>query len=163
MDGFFSASPFSSMRRFDELMDQQFQQVDPFGGSSLRNMRSFEDSMQQQFREMDRQFDRAFADMDRAQQKMDAEIERSLRQLQEQQPGVRIERREESAPGAYRCGQGMPVTEHGRLAAMSGHTCCWQSLCALPGICLIACQPVHCGRRCAFEPAALSVVARDRG
>jgi uncharacterized protein (DUF885 family) len=113
MDDFFSASPFSSMRRFDEMMDQQFQQMGPFGGPSLRNMRSFEDSMQQQFREMDRQFDRAFADMGRAQQKMDAEIERSLRQLQEQQPGVRIERREESAPGSYRWGPGPAGTECG--------------------------------------------------
>lgn len=107
------------MRRFDELMDQQFQQVDPFGGSSLRNMRSFEDSMQQQFREMDRQFDRAFADMDRAQQKMDAEIERSLRQLQEQQPGVRIERREESAPGAYRYYESIQISSGTSLTTLA--------------------------------------------
>lgn len=58
--------------------------------------------MEQQFREMDRQFDRAFEDMDRVQRQMDAELARSMRQLQQQEPGVRIERREERAPGAYR-------------------------------------------------------------
>jgi hypothetical protein len=103
MDDFFSASPFSTMRRFDDMFEQQFTQMDPFGASGFPSMRGFEDRMQQQMQEMDKQFDRAFADMDRAQQQLDAELERGLRQLQEQQPGVRIERREEKSPGSYRC------------------------------------------------------------
>lgn len=102
-DSFFSASPYSTMRRFDDMMQQQFQSMDPFEGSSgFTSIRSIEERMQQQMREMDRQFDRAFGDMDRAQHEMDAELQRSLRQLQEQQPGVHIERREEKAPGSYR-------------------------------------------------------------
>jgi hypothetical protein len=91
------------MRRFDDMMQQQFQSMDPFEGSSgFSTMRSIEERMQQQMRQMDRQFDRAFGDMDRAQREMEAELQRSLRQMQEQQPGVRIERREEKAPGSYR-------------------------------------------------------------
>lgn len=85
------------------MFEQQFTQMDPFGASGFPSMRGFEDRMQQQMQEMDKQFDRAFADMDRAQQQLDAELERGLRQLQEQQPGVRIERREEKSPGSYRC------------------------------------------------------------
>lgn len=105
LDDFFSASPFSTMRRFDDMMEQQFQQMDPFGGgSSFSRLNSLPDRMQQQMQEMDRQMDRAFADMDRVQQQLDAELARNLRQLQEQQqPGVRIERREEKSPGSYRC------------------------------------------------------------
>jgi hypothetical protein len=65
-------------------------------------MRQMEARMDQQFREFDRQFDRAFADMDKAQRQLDAELARSMQQLQQQEPGVRIERREERAPGSYR-------------------------------------------------------------
>lgn len=101
MDDFFSGSPFSTMRRLDDMMEQQFQQMDPFGGGSS-SFRSLEDRMQQNMREMDRQMDRVWGDLDRAQREMDAELQRGLRQLQEQQPGVRIERQEEKSPGSYR-------------------------------------------------------------
>lgn len=39
----------------------------------------------------------------RIQRDLDAELSRSMRQLQQQEPGVRIERREELSPGSYRC------------------------------------------------------------
>lgn len=38
----------------------------------------------------------------RVQRDLDAELARSMRKLQQQVPGVKIERREERAPGAYR-------------------------------------------------------------
>lgn len=126
MEDFFSASPFSTMRRYDDF----FEQMDPFGGSGFSDLRRLEDRMQQQMREMDSQFDKAFADMDRAQQQMDAEIQKGLRQLQEQQPGVRIERKEEKSAGSYRCGA---VICHGGVVGVLGaclaivifHIGCW--------------------------------------
>eukprot|EP00775_Hariotina_reticulata_P011094 gene11094-11248_t len=70
-------------------MEQQMDALIGFGGSS------FEDRLDQQFREMDRQLDRAFADMDKIQRELDADLARSMQQLQQQEPGVHIERREE--------------------------------------------------------------------
>jgi hypothetical protein len=96
LDDVFAASPFSTMRRLDDMLQQQFDAMDAFsGGSRAGAADPFVDSfarMQQQMRDMERQLDRAFAGADAAQ-----------RQLQQQEPGVRIERREERAPGAYRC------------------------------------------------------------
>lgn len=105
LDDFFAASPFSTMRRLDDMMEQQFQQMDPFGGgapSPFTSMQRQMRDMDRQFDRMDRQFDRMFEDMDRVQRELDADIAKGLRQLQEQQPGVRIERREEKSPGSYR-------------------------------------------------------------
>eukprot|EP00879_Flechtneria_rotunda_P001311 GHRR01001461.1.p1 GENE.GHRR01001461.1~~GHRR01001461.1.p1 ORF type:complete len:264 (+),score=69.25 GHRR01001461.1:258-1049(+) len=93
-----SLQPFTSFREMEQQVGQDTQDfMLPF--SSIRR---FEDSMNQQMREMDRQFDRAFADMDRLQLEFDQEMEHSMRRLQEQPPGVRIERREERSAGSYR-------------------------------------------------------------
>lgn len=78
------------------------QAMDPFGGSSGFGGSGGLSGMRERMLDMDRQMDRAFADMDRVQRELDTELQRSLRQLEQQQPGVRIERREEKAPGSYR-------------------------------------------------------------
>jgi hypothetical protein len=105
-NSFFSASPFSTMRRFDDML---FQEMEAFGrssGSAVGGGGPFS-RMQQQMADMDRQLDKAFADMDRVERELDAQLARNLRKLQEQQPGVRIERREERQPGSYRCVAGV--------------------------------------------------------
>jgi hypothetical protein len=91
-----------SLSSIAEMQRQVDREMDSFL-SPFSSMHQMEARMDEQFREFDRQFDRAFADVDRAQRQLDAELARSMRQLQQQEPGVRIERREERAPGSYRC------------------------------------------------------------
>jgi outer membrane protein TolC len=92
-----------SLSSIAEMQRQVDSQMDSFM-SPFSSMRQMEARMDEQFREFDRQFDRAFADVDKAQRQLDAELARSMRQLQQQEPGVSIERREERSPGSYRCG-----------------------------------------------------------
>jgi hypothetical protein len=51
-----------------------------------------------------RLMDGSFRDMQRMQQQVDAELARAVRELQQQQPGVRVERSEQRGYGSYRWG-----------------------------------------------------------
>ncbi|CAD7704694.1 unnamed protein product [Ostreobium quekettii] len=80
------------------------------------------------FDDFDAQFESMSADMYRMQRRMDAEMERMMREsrevqrralerVQESQPGVRIERREESYPGGYSYSESVVVSSGGMVVA----------------------------------------------
>lgn len=102
---FQAASPFelmdqralSQMAEMQQRMDRQMDSM--FDFSSIRR---FDQAIDQQMRDMDRQMDRAFGDMRRLSQEMDRDLERTMRQLQQQQPGIRIERQEQTSARSYR-------------------------------------------------------------
>eukprot|EP00882_Tetradesmus_deserticola_P006985 GHRQ01007357.1.p1 GENE.GHRQ01007357.1~~GHRQ01007357.1.p1 ORF type:complete len:250 (+),score=99.69 GHRQ01007357.1:379-1128(+) len=102
----------SSLSSVAEIQRQVDRDMDSFM-SPFSSMREMEARMDEQFRDFDRQFDRAFADMDKVQRQLDAELARSLRQLQQQEPGVRIERQEERAPGSYRYFESIQIRSGG--------------------------------------------------
>ncbi|WIA09577.1 hypothetical protein OEZ85_008969 [Tetradesmus obliquus] len=109
------AAPQLQQPSFSSIADMQRQvdrEMDAFM-SPFSSMRQMEARMDEQFREFDRQFDRAFADIDQAQRQLDAELARSMRQLQQQEPAVRIERREERAPGSYRYYESIQIRSGG--------------------------------------------------
>lgn len=109
------AAPQLQQPSFSSIADMQRQvdrEMDAFV-SPFSSMRQMEAHMDEQFREFDRQFDRAFADIDQAQRQLDAELARSMRQLQQQEPAVRIERREERAPGSYRYYESIQIRSGG--------------------------------------------------
>lgn len=88
----------------DARQQLQAAALDDWGiGSSMRGFERQFEQMDRAFADMDRMMDRQMrqmdADLDRMQRQLESELARSMR---EQQPGVRIERREERAPGSYR-------------------------------------------------------------
>jgi len=99
----FAQPSISNIADVQRQIEQQMDALMGFGGGS------FEDRLDQQFRQMDNQLDRAFADLDKMQRQLDAELSRSLQRLQQQEPGVHIERREERSSSSnaavhqYRC------------------------------------------------------------
>ncbi|KAF6260362.1 hypothetical protein COO60DRAFT_900351 [Scenedesmus sp. NREL 46B-D3] len=113
-----------SLSSIAEMQRQVDSDMDMFM-SPFSSMRQMEARMDEQFREFDRQFDRAFADMDKAQRQLDAELARSMRLLQQQEPGVRIERREERAPGSYRYYESIQIrsgSTHSMTALTPAHS-----------------------------------------
>lgn len=60
------------------------------------SVRRFEREMDQEMRAMDEQ-------MGALQRRLDEDLARSMRELQQAPPGVRIERSEQRSPGSYRC------------------------------------------------------------
>lgn len=47
--------------------------------------------------------DRSFREVQRLQEQIDAEVARSVREAQQQQPGIRVERSEQRGSYGYRC------------------------------------------------------------
>jgi hypothetical protein len=85
MDSMFS---FGDVRRFEQNIDRQMDLIDQ--------------QMDRQMRTMEQQMDKAFREMDQFSKDMDRDMARSMRQLAEQQPDVKIERQEQRGPGSYR-------------------------------------------------------------
>lgn len=95
---------FTAMDRLMQDTQQSlWQQVDrDWGSSPFQDIERMQQRMDAQFRAMDQQFERFDREMQQFDRDMDAALSRSLRDLQQQQPDVRIDRQEQRSPGMYR-------------------------------------------------------------
>jgi hypothetical protein len=85
--------------------------------------------------------DQSFRDMQRMQQQMDADLARAMRELQQQQPGVRIERSEQRGYGSYRWGGGQQRAAKDRGAVDQSASAAPRSCSHCPGCNLRPAKP----------------------
>lgn len=90
-------------RLMQDTQQSLWQQVDrDWGSSPFQDIERMQQRMDAQFRAMDQQFERFDREMQQFDRDMDAALSRSLHDLQQQQPDVRIDRQEQRSPGMYR-------------------------------------------------------------
>lgn len=92
-----------------QLMGSPFEQLDRQMAAMDRQLtdlqRQMDRDMDLAFRDVDRAMDQSLREVQRMQQQMDAEVARTVKEVQKQQqqlPGVRVERSEQRGYGSYR-------------------------------------------------------------